>query len=151
MSNNLIVSGIQMHHTAEYIANVFWSQNIAQIKSIVLTPYLYKSTFYQTAYIHIETWGDSESAYNFMKRLQNKTKITKIVHQIEDWWPVAINTMETKTIMNLYQHSGKYLTTFDKSYYVKEEPTDFDTISDEELMHLSKNVTLRPHQMSFAV
>jgi len=140
-----------MHHTAEYIANVFWSQNIAQIKSIVLTPYLYKSTFYQTAYIHIESWGDSESAYNFMKRLQNKTKITKIVHQIEDWWPVAINTMETKTIMNLYQHSGKYLTTFDKSYYVKEEPTDFDTISDEELMHLSKNVTLRPHQMSFAV
>ena len=114
-------------------------------------PYLYKSTFYQTAYIHIETWGDSESAYNFMKRLQNKTKITKIVHQVEDWWPVAINTMETKTIMNLYQHSGKYLTTFDKSYYVKEEPTDFDTISDEELMRLSKNVTLRPHQMSFAV
>ena len=140
-----------MHHTAEYIANVFWSQNIAQIKSIVLTPYLCKSTFYQTAYIHIESWGDSESAYNFMKRLQNKTKITKIVHQIEDWWPVAINTMETKTIMNLYQHSGKYLTTFDKSYYVKEEPTDFDTISDEELMRLSKNVTLRPHQMSFAV
>jgi len=140
-----------MHHTAEYIANVFWSQNIAQIKSIVLTPYLYKSTFYQTAYIHIESWGDSESAYNFMKRLQNKTKITKIVHQVEDWWPVAINTMETKTIMNLYQHSGKYLTTFDKSYYVKEEPTDFDTISDEELMRLSKNVTLRPHQMLFAV
>lgn len=140
-----------MHHTAEYIANVFWSQNIAQIKSIVLTPYLCKSTFYQTAYVHIESWGDSESAYNFMKRLQNKTKITKIVHQIEDWWPVAINTMETKTIMNLYQHSGKYLTTFDKSYYVKEELTDFDTISDEELMHLSKNVTLRPHQMSFAV
>ena len=140
-----------MHHTAEYIANVFWSQNIAQIKSIVLTPYLYKSTFYQTAYIHIETWGDSESAYNFMKRLQNKTKITKIVHQVEDWWPVAINTMEPKTLMNLYQHSGKYLTSFDKSYYVKEEPTELDTISDEELMRVSKNVTLRPHQMSFAI
>ena len=151
MSNNLIVSGIQLQYTAEYITNVFWSQNIAQIKSIVLTPYLYKSTFYQTAYIHIENWGDSESAYNFMKRLQNKTKITKIVHQVEDWWPVAINTMEPKTLMNLYQHSGKYLTTFDKSYYIKEEPTELDTISDEELMRLSKNVTLRPHQLSFAV
>ena len=150
MSYNLIVSGIQMHHTAEYIANTFWNQHIAQIKSIVLTPYIYHSTIYQTAYIHIDKWCDSEIAYNFITRLKDKQKITKIVHYVDDWWPVTINTMEHKTIMMLYQHSGKYLTTFKPSYYIKEQEQEINYLSDEELLHLSKNVTLRQHQVSFA-
>ena len=153
--NNIIVSGIQMHHTAEYIANVFWSQNIAQIKSIILTPYLYNSSFYQTAYIHIESWGDSEAAYNFIKRLQNKQKITKIVHNVEDWWPVAINTMEAKTLIKLYQYSGKQLTTFDNTYYNKDVDVDIEEIDREIAIEIallkSGNVTLRKYQQSFVV
>lgn len=147
--NNIIVTGIQMNITAEYIANTFWNQSIARIKSIILTPYLYNSTFYQTAYIHVAEWCDSEIAYNFIKRLQNRQKITRVVHQVDDWWPVAINTMEIKTIMNLMQYSGKYLTTFDLSYYIKEE---IDTVCQvEEELKLSKNITLRPHQISYAL
>lgn len=145
---NLIVSGIQIHHNAEYIANTFWNQNIAQIKSIILTPYLHNSTFYQTAYIHIQTWCDTEIAYNFIKRLQDKRKVTKIVHYVDDWWPVSINRMNIKTLMQMYKYSGKYLTKFNQSYYIKEETnSDLDIVLNTEL---SKNVTLRPHQLSFA-
>lgn len=148
-----------MQYTAEYIANIFWSQGIAKVKSIVLTPYLYNSSFYQTAYIHIDSWCDSEIAYNFIKRLQDKQKTTRIVHHVDDWWPVKINTMEANTIMKLYQYSGKNLTTFEESYYQKytntetetytNKETNADTDSDsdsisEQLVELAKSLAQRP-------
>ena len=37
---SLMIANVESQHTAEYIANVFWNQNIAQVNSITLIPYL---------------------------------------------------------------------------------------------------------------
>ena len=88
----IMISRIQPHYTAEYIANVFWKHRIAQVKSITLFPYLQGSNVYQRAYITIDTWSDSEVAYNFIQRLKQKSKPTRIVYKDDLWWPVKINT-----------------------------------------------------------
>ena len=214
--NSVIVSGILMQYNAEYIANVFWKQNIAQVSSITLLPYLQGTKVYQTAYVSIATWCDSEVAYNFIKRLKGILKKARIVHQSDYWWSIKINTHNSGNIF-----LGPYTTTFPETFFkkleeekvlidysiknralietilasddkiiqyytnpdmymsVKESHTRLDflkkivprysprdplsllTVKDikdeiefieEQLFSIvSKNVTLRPHQMSFAI
>ena len=38
---SLVISCVEMHYTAEYIANVFWSQGIAQVSSITYSELVY--------------------------------------------------------------------------------------------------------------
>ena len=105
----IMIFRIQPQYTAEYIANVFWKHRIAQVKSITLFPYLQGSNVYQRAYITIDNWSDSEVAYNFIQRLKQKSKPTRIVYKDDLWWPVKINT-------NI---AGWRRTVFPESYFNK--------------------------------
>lgn len=120
----LLISEIKMEYNAEYIANTLWYQNIAQVESITLLPYLKGSAIYQTAYVSIAMWCDSEIAYSFIKRLRDSTKDTRIVHKMDYWWPVRINPNNNGAIC-----IEPYTTTFPKSYFKKEEDEETDTNS----------------------
>lgn len=120
--NSLMISRILPQYTAEYIANVFWYQNIAQVSSITLFPYLQGSHVFQRAYVTIAAWSDSEVAYNLIQRLKDDTKKTRIVHHDDLWWPVQVNTDIAG-----YYYLAPYTTTFSDSYYFKPE-----TLEDEE-------------------
>lgn len=116
--NSLMISRILPQYTAEYIANVFWCQNIAQVSSITLLPYLQGSDVFQRAYVTIATWIDSEVAYNLIQRLKDDTKKSRIVHHDDLWWPVQVNTHIAG-----YYYLDPYTTTFPDSYFYKpEEP-----------------------------
>ena len=88
---SVMVFGIDSKYTAEYIANVLWRHNIAQVSSVTLLPYVLGSRTFQTAYIGIATWADSEIAYNLIQRLKDKSKNPRIVHKDDLWWRVQIN------------------------------------------------------------
>lgn len=113
--NSLVISNIGSQYTAEYIANVFWSQNLAQVSSINLFPCL------QKAYITIAYWGDSEAAYNLIQRLKNPSKKTRIIHSGDLWWPIKIPTYKYRkfTYYNKY-----YTTTFPEKYFNYDEKND---------------------------
>lgn len=113
--NSLMISRILPEYTSEYIANVFWNQNIAKVSSITLFPYLQGSQVFQRAYVTIDTWSDSEVAYNFIQRLHRQTK-TRIVHHSDLWWPVHVNTHIAG-----YYYLYPYTTTFPDSYFYKQE------------------------------
>lgn len=126
-----MISRILPQYTAEYIANVFWNHNIAQVSSITLLPYLQGSSVFHTAYVSIATWGDSEVAYNLIQRLKDDSKKSRIVHQDDLWWPVKINTHNTG---NLYL--GPYTTTFPESYFKRQQPEEVilaEEVYEEEL------------------
>lgn len=121
--NSLMISRILPQYTAEYITNVFWYQNIAKVSSITLLPYLQGSDVFQTAYVTIATWSDSEVAYNLIQRLKDNVKKTRIVHHDDLWWPVTINTHIAG-----YYYLDPYTTTFSETYFQKpEEPEEPET------------------------
>ena len=134
---SIMISNAEGVNNSEYIANAFWSQNIAQVSSIVLLPYLKNNKLCQMAYIEIASWCDSEVAYNFIRRLKVLEGEARLNHNLnEDWWAVQINThydgqpfIDASTV------------TFSQRSFVKavEEIEDGETLTDSEFDEASSN------------
>ena len=132
-----MISNAEGVNNSEYIANAFWSQNIAQVSSIVLLPYLKNNKLCQMAYIEIASWCDSEVAYNFIRRLKVLEGEARLNHNLnEDWWAVQINThydgqpfIDASTV------------TFSQRSFVKavEEIEDGETLTDSEFDEATSN------------
>lgn len=129
---SIMIPFIEPEYTAEYIANVFWRQLIAQVGIITLLTYTKNNNVYSMAYITIDEWHDSENAYNFIQRLKNPNVETRIVHSEDYWWPVYINTNN-----NYHKYIGADTTIFNTYYFNsrrefyedEEQEQDEDTVS----------------------
>ncbi len=125
-----MISNAEGVKNSEYIANAFWSQNIAQVSSIVLLPYLKNNKLCQMAYIEIASWCDSEVAYNFIRRLKVLEGEARLNHNLnEDWWAVQINTH-----YNGHPFTDASTVTFSQKSFVKtvDEVEDGETLTDSE-------------------
>jgi hypothetical protein len=125
-----MISNTEGVKNSEYIANVFWSQNLAQVSSIVLLPYLKNNKLCQMAYIEIASWCDSEVAYNFIRRLKVLEGEARLNHNLnEDWWAVQINTH-----YNGQPFTDASTVTFSQKSFVKtvDEVEDGETLTDSE-------------------
>lgn len=109
---SLMITSLDKDYSQEYIARVFWDQHIAKVSRVTLIPYMKKGKEYNIAYININEWDESESAYNFIKRLQDPSKEARIVYYEDDWWPVEVNSHNNGNLM-----CGEYTVTFDDCYY----------------------------------
>ena len=127
-TTNLMIVGVQKQFTAKFIAQLFWNQHIAMVRTVTLIPYLDdNSEIYNIAYITLIDYCDSEIAYNFIRKLKTKN-LAKIVYQDDDTWNVTLNTHNNGQLV-----LDRFTTIFSKHSY--------DTID--------ANVTLRPHQQHF--
>jgi len=104
----------QSQYSQEYIANVFWRQQIAKVSAITLIPYFKNYKVYYIAYITIDQWCDNEAAYNFIKRLLVPSNEARIIHCGDNWWPVQINTHNNGEI-----YFSTYTMIFNSNYFVK--------------------------------
>ncbi len=133
---NILINCVESQYTQEYIANVFWRQNIAKVGAITLIPYLKNCEVYNIAYITIDEWCDSEVAYNFIQRLNDNSKEVHIIHHTDDWWLVEINTHNNGDI-----YLENYTVTFMSDYFVRneeiEEMEDIEDIEDNIYSSLS--------------
>lgn len=141
---SLMIANVDSQQCAKNIANVFLNQNIAQVSSITLIPYLKETEILQMAYIDIEYWCDSEVAYNFLQRLKVPEGEARLVYATDDWWPVQINTHNNGQLL-----AGVYTTTFSYSYIEKNKMFEEEKI--EYAVANSKNVTLRAHQSAYVM
>jgi hypothetical protein len=139
-----MIANVDSQQCAKNIANVFLNQNIAQVSSITLIPYLKETEILQMAYIDIEYWCDSEVAYNFLQRLKVPEGEARLVYATDDWWPVQINTHNNGQLL-----AGVYTTTFSYSYIEKNKMFEEEKI--EYAVANSKNVTLRAHQSAYVM
>ena len=125
-----IRTGVNIKYTAEFIANQFWRQHIAKVSSVTFIPIICRSTGlckYKHAYITIESYCDTEIAYNFIKRLINNGE-ANFVFNDDDYWIIRpINDNIANIVME------RFTSIFTDKYYDK----------------LESNVTLRPHQKAF--
>jgi len=101
------IQSVELKYTSEYIATVLWKQKIAKVNSITMIPYLRGNEVYNLAYVYIDTWCDSEIAYNFINRLKISSKETRLVHNSDDWWSIEMNTHNSGNI-NLYSYTKKF-------------------------------------------
>ena len=123
---SLMIQFVEFEYTAEYIANVFWRQHIAQVSNITLIPYLQNSDVFYVAYITIDHWVDSEAAYNFVRRLKNPATEARIVHSGDDWWAVQKNSHNNGDLV-----VGIYTTIFDRNYYQNSDEIAVDVDEEE--------------------
>lgn len=118
-TNNLMIMTVDCQYTSEYMANVFWKNKIAKVRSITLIPYWKNTQYYYIAYITIAEWCDTETAYNFISRLNDPNKEARIVHHDDEWWSVQINIHNNGKL-----NVGSYTRHFDSAYF--ERNFDFD-------------------------
>jgi hypothetical protein len=82
---------------AKFVANVFERNGIAKVSKVYFES---KNKIYNRAYIGIETWKDTETAYSFINRLRTPKKETRIIYKDDDWWSVRINKYPHKLTKN---------------------------------------------------
>ena len=105
------IPSVELKYTSEYIASTLWKQKIAKVNCITMIPYLRDNEVFNLAYVYIDTWSDSEIAYNFINRLKDSTKETRLVHNSDDWWNVEMNTHNSGN-MNLYSYTKNFKNDF---------------------------------------
>jgi len=88
---SIYIPHVEKRFTAEYVANTFNRNGIALVSKVYLKPYknINKNRFNQ-AYVHIESWHETEASYSFIQRLRNPSLEARIVHRSDNWWAVDI-------------------------------------------------------------
>lgn len=126
---NIYIPRIESVYNAEFIANVFDKNDIAQVSKVYIEPYKTHSgknevNKYNRVYIAIKSWHETESAYNFINRLRNPTHEARIIYSDDNWWPVYIyhknyKLHSNKRILNIFQQ--KQLDNLDLAISVEHE------------------------------
>jgi hypothetical protein len=111
---SIYIPRIETKFNAEFIADVFERNDIAQVSRVYIEPYksIIKNGLnkYNRAYIGIKSWHDTEVAFNFIARLRNPSREARLVYSDDNWWPVNINTKPNKLASN-----KRVLTLFDEN------------------------------------
>ena len=105
--NSIYIPFVEQGVTSEYIMDVFASNEIATVSRITLIPYVSRSKYseerYSQAFIDIDTWHETEVAYNFIQSLRDFSKETRFTYSSTNWWTVEINPKPWITCMELFK------------------------------------------------
>ncbi len=96
---------------ADFIAFVFEKNQIAQVSRVAIE-YNKKNKKY-SAFVGIQSWNDTESAYNFITRLKNPCKEARMVYSDDQWWVVEINKFPHKLLSSNAKRQLTVYRTFD--------------------------------------
>ena len=103
---SIYIPHVENHFNAEYVADVFDRNGIAQVSRIFIEPYdasmKTRYNIYNHVYVQINNWHETEAAYRFIQRLHNPTTETRIVHSDDNWWLVKINANPAKLSSNVH-------------------------------------------------
>jgi hypothetical protein len=124
MTKNIMIQNIDLAYTAEYIANVFWRKDIAKVSSITLIPQILNDTISNIAYINIDTYFETEHAYDFI--LEVKIGYSELEHDCDQTcWILEKNTHNAGEIC-----VGSYTTKFaDNFFKLGYDETDSQLVS----------------------
>jgi hypothetical protein len=109
---SLFIPRVEAYVTAQYIIDALSNNEIATVSKILIIHDLYPSKYsdevYNTVYVEIECWHDTEASYSFIKRLRNKSIETRFTHSGTNWWVVKINCepgvfQNSNTIFNTHK------------------------------------------------
>jgi hypothetical protein len=97
---SLYIPHVEKQYNAEFIADLFSKNGLAQVSKIYIEPYKTNiknhSNKYNRVYIQIDSWHETEAAYSFIQRLRNPIVEARLVYSDDNWWSVEINKNPTK-------------------------------------------------------
>ena len=109
-----MIPRIEKKVNAEFIADVFSRNGIAEVSKVYIEKPSSKSK-YNRAYIAIKFWHETKTAKNFIQRLLNPDRETRIVYNSNDnWWVVKINKDMSKlqinsNVLTIFREKDSYL------------------------------------------
>ncbi len=115
---SLYIPHVEKHFNAEYIADIFSRNGLAQVSRVYIEPYktvIKNRLNYNRAYILIDSWHETEAAYSFIQRLRNPSAEARLVHSDDNWWAVDINRYPS-----VFNTNNRVLTVFTKPNEVDE-------------------------------
>ena len=126
--NRIMIKNIESQYNAEYIANYFWTNEIAKVSSITLIPYILNEKILQIAYIEIDSFCDTEAASVF---IYNMTEVeTYIISHAEpleaNIWVLEHNTHNEGELC-----VGNFTTKFQADFFQTYEDADDYLCSEE--------------------
>jgi hypothetical protein len=127
---SLYIRNIEKNVNAEYIANTFSKNGLAQVSKVYIEPYKYKN--YSRAYVEIETWHETEAAYSFIKRLRNLKTEARLVHCDDNWWLVDINKNKSKFASN-----NRVLTVFSEQNAEDDDTSSTAAVVDPSIVNIT--------------
>ena len=134
---SIYIPCIETEFNAEFIADVFDRNGIAQISRVFIEPNKNDSNKYNRAYVGIKLWHDTETAFNFISRLRDPNREVRLVYSDDNWWPVDINKYPNKLASNkrvLTLFEEKYVDCYDElsaTHVTSDEDEDFIQIDAE--------------------
>ena len=133
--NSIYIPQIESKFDAEFIANVFERNHIAQVSKIYIEPYksnmtnVLKAEYiinnYNNVYIEIKSWHNTETANNFIEYLKNPSKEARIMYGYNNWWKVYTNIYPDKLLAR-----ERVLTIF-KNNNINHEEWDIVPVTDQ--------------------
>jgi hypothetical protein len=88
---SLYIPCLESSVTGNQIIEVFYMNGIATVGKVTLIPIIKNLTVYNKAYVDILQWHDTEVSYNFIQRLRDPSRETRLVYSDDDWFAMYIN------------------------------------------------------------
>ncbi len=124
---SLYIPHVEKHFNAQYIADIFSRNGLAKVSKIYIEPYKFimknRLNVYNRAYVEIDCWHETESAYSLIKRLRNPTTEARLVHRDDNWWAIDINRYP-----EIFTSNNRVLTLFPKNVVVENDDCGSDEI-----------------------
>lgn len=124
---SLYIPHVEKNFNAEYIADIFSRNGLAQVSRVYIEPYktIIKNRLnYNRAYILIDSWHETEAAYSFIQRLRNPSAEARLVHSDDNWWAVDINRNPS-----VFKTNNRVLTVFTKPVEAYETDDSLSTMA----------------------
>ena len=125
----MLIPRIEKKVNAEFIADVFSRNGIAEVSKVYIEKANTKpKTKYNCAYIAIKSWHETKTANNFIQRLLNPNRETRLVYNADDnWWVVKINEDMSKL-----EATFNVLTVFCEKEVCQDDELSLQVILDED-------------------
>ena len=126
---SVLIPRIEKKVNAEFIADVFSRNGIAEVSKVYIEKANTKpKTKYNRAYIAIKSWHETKTAENFIQRLLNPNRETRLVYNADDnWWVVKINEDMSKLEVTF-----NVLTVFREKEVCQDDELSLQVIMDED-------------------
>lgn len=123
---SLYIPHVEKHFNAEFIAELFSKNGLAQVSRVYIEPYknnIINHLNYNHVYIQIDYWHETEAAYSFIKKLRNPSTETRLIYRDDNWWVVNINEAFK------FNSNKRVLTVFTKPTEVVEADDDISMVA----------------------
>jgi hypothetical protein len=145
---SIYIPKIDMKFNAEFIAEIFDRNGIAEISRIYIEPFTNimknkEGNKFNRAYIEIKSWYDTENAYNFIECIKNPVKEARIIYGHNSWWKAEINNYQEKLYTN-----RRVLTVFKNN--IDEDELSTTAVADEYTQY-KKNLSKKIHYIDYNI